>query len=229
MGLFIAFTLSQAGMVVHHRRERGPRWKWRLANNGVGAAATSIVTLVVVVSKFTEGAWIPTVVIPLLVGLFWAISRHYRRVDLALACPPGTPLPEIVHTVVVLVGDRIHAGVLEALAYAKSLQPRCLHALHVSFDAAEADEMQETWAAYGFDITLDIVGSPYRELSRPVLQSIEELDDRWVMTSSPWSFPSSLFTTGGTSSCTTRARCSSKAVCSSARAPSSRRSRPTLN
>jgi amino acid transporter len=179
VGLFTAFTLSQAGMVVHHWRERGPRWKWRLAINAVGTAATSIVTIVVVVSKFTEGAWIPTVVIPLLVGLFWAISRHYRRVDLALACPPGTPLPEIVHTVVVLVGDRIHAGVLEALAYAKSLQPRYLHALHVSFDAAEADQMQETWAAYGFDITLDIVGSPYRELSRPVLQYIEELDRRW--------------------------------------------------
>jgi amino acid transporter len=179
VGLFTAFTLSQAGMVVHHWNERGPHWKWRLAINAVGTAATSIVAVVVVVSKFTEGAWIPTLVIPMLVALFWAISRHYREVDRVLACAPGTPLPEIVHTVVVLVGNRIHAGVLEALAYAKSLQPRYLHALHVSFDPAEADQMQETWAAYGFDITLDIVGSPYRELSRPVLQYVEELDQRW--------------------------------------------------
>ena len=179
VGLFTAFTLSQAGMVVHHWRERGPSWKWRLTINAVGTAATTIVTVVVVVSKFTEGAWIPTAVIPLLVAVFWSISRHYRRVDVALACPPGTPLPEIVHTVVVLVGNRIHAGVLEALAYGKSLRPHYLHALHVSFDAAEGEQMQENWAAYGFDITLDIVGSPYRELTRPVLQYIEELDERW--------------------------------------------------
>ena len=102
VGLFMSFTLSQAGMVVHHWRGRQPGWTRRLAVNAVGAVATAVVTVVVVVSKFTEGAWIPTLVIPLLVLLFWSIHRHYRRVDDALACPPGTPLPEIVHTVVVL-------------------------------------------------------------------------------------------------------------------------------
>ena len=68
---------------------------------------------------------------------------------------------------------------LESLAYAKSLRPHYLHALHVSFDAAEAERMQERWAAYGFDIPLDIVSSPYRELTRPVLQFVEELEERW--------------------------------------------------
>jgi amino acid transporter len=179
VGLFMSFTLSQAGMVVHHWRLRETGWTRRLAINAIGATATAAVTLVVVVSKFTEGAWIPTLVIPLLVLLFASIKRHYRRVDEALACPPGTPLPEIRHTVVVLVGNRVHQGVLEALAYAKSLQPHYLHAVHVSFDAASAEQMRETWDEYAFDIPLDVVSSPYRTLTRPVLDYVEDLDRRW--------------------------------------------------
>jgi amino acid transporter len=179
VGLFMSFTLSQAGMVVHHWRLRTPGWPWRLAINAVGTAATALVTVVVVVSKFTEGAWIPTLVIPLLVLLFWSIKRHYERVDQVLACPPGTPLPQIVHTVIVLVGERIHSGVLESLAYAKSLRPHYLHALHVSFDAVDAERMTDIWSSYDFDIPLDIVSSPYRALTRPVLEYVEELDRRW--------------------------------------------------
>jgi amino acid transporter len=179
VGLFLAFTLSQAGMVVHHWRLREPGWPWRLAINAVGATATAVVTIVVIASKFMEGAWVPTVVIPLLALAFWSIKRHYRQVDVALECAPGTPLPDIVHTVVVLVGDRIHSGVLESLAYARSLHPQYLHAVHVSFDAGQAVEMKDRWAAYGFDIPLDIVPSPYRELSRPVLDYVDELDRRW--------------------------------------------------
>jgi len=179
VGLFMSFTLSQAGMVVHHWRLRTPRWQGRLAINAVGATATAVVTVVVVVSKFSEGAWIPTLVIPALVLLFVSIKRHYDRVDEALAVEPGTPLPRIVHTVVVLVPGRVHTGVLEAIAYAKSLQPHYLHAVHVSFDGAQADQMADTWRAYGFDVPLDIVASPYRELTKPVLRYVEELDARW--------------------------------------------------
>ena len=179
VGLFMSFTLSQSGMVVHHWRLRTPGWVQRLVINAIGATATAVVTVVVVVSKFGEGAWIPTVVIPLLVLLFWSIRRHYDNVDRALACEPGTPLPEITHTVIVLVGSRIHNGVLEALAYAKSLRPHYLHALHVAFDTTQSEQMMEQWSAYGFDIPLDIVASPYRALTRPVLEFVEELDERW--------------------------------------------------
>jgi amino acid transporter len=179
VGLFMSFTLSQSGMVVHHWRGREPGWQRRLTVNAVGAFATAVVTVVVVVSKFTEGAWVPTLVIPLLVLLFWSIHRHYTRVDRALACPPGTPLPEIVHTVVVLVPSRVHAGVLESLAYAKSLRPQYLHAVHVAFDEESGVQMLATWAEYHFDIDLDVVSSPYRALTRPVLQYIDTLDERW--------------------------------------------------
>jgi amino acid transporter len=179
VGLFMSFTLSQAGMVVHQRRLRAPGWRHRLALNAVGAAATAAVTLVVVVSKFSEGAWITAVAIPLLVLLFSLIRRHYDRVDRALTYVPGAPLPAITHTVVVLVGNRVHAGVVQAIAYARSLRPHYLHALHVAFDTEAAEHIAEHWTACDFDVPLDIVSSPYRELSRPVLRYIDELDARW--------------------------------------------------
>jgi hypothetical protein len=175
----MSFTLSQAGMVVHHWRLRESGWTRGLAINAVGTAATASVTIIVVVSKFTEGAWIPTVVIPLLVLLFSLVRRHYKRVDTVLASPPGTPLPKIVHTVVVLVGPRIHQGVLEALAYAETLHPHYLRAVHVSFDSASAKQMRRTWNAYGFDIQLDTVRSPYRALTGPILDYVDKLDRRW--------------------------------------------------
>ena len=206
VGLFTAFTLSQAGMVVHHWRERGPSWKWRLTINAVGTAATTIVTVVVVVSKFTEGAWIPTVVIPLLVAVFWSISRHYRRVDVALVCPPGTPLPEIVHTVVVLVGNRIHAGVLEALAYGKSLRPHYLHASTCPSTPRKESRCRRTGLPTAS--TSPSTSSDRRTGSSPdqFCSTSRNSTSDGVTTSSRSSSRSSSSTTGGISSCTTRAR-----------------------
>ena len=179
VGLFMSFTLSQAGMVVHHWRLRESGWEWRLAINALGAVATSAVTIVIVVSKFTEGAWVPTLVIPLLVVMFSAIKRHYDRVSRALAVKPGTPLPKLTHTVVVLVGAEIHAGVLEGLAYARSLQPHHLHALYVAFDDESGERMQREWDSFGFGIPLDVAPSPFRALAGPVLDYVEELGRRW--------------------------------------------------
>ena len=107
------------------------------------------------------------------------VPYHYVRVSEALACEPGTPLPKIVHSVVVLVGAQIHQGVLEALAYSKSLQPSYLHALHVAFDEDAAQHMRDNWEEYGFDVTLDIVLSQYRALTGPVLDYVDDLDRRW--------------------------------------------------
>jgi hypothetical protein len=179
IGVFVSFTLSQAGMVVHHWRRRERGWARRLSINAVGATATTVVTIIILVSKFTEGAWIPTVAIPALVLLFSAIKRHYDRINRALQYEPGTPLPDLVHSVVVLVGSQIHAGVAEALSYGRSLQPRYLHAVHVADDEEEANRMRELWRSYQFNIPLDVVPSPYRELTRPVLAYIDKLDERY--------------------------------------------------
>jgi amino acid transporter len=179
VGLFTAFTLSQAGMVVYHWRRREQGWRRGLLINGVGATATLLVTAVVVVSKFTEGAWIPAVVIPVLVLLFKGIHRHYQTVDAALRVDPGIKVPEIQHTVVVLVGPKVHLGVIEAIAYAKSLRPDFLHAVSVAYEPDQADQLRGQWQRFEIDVPLDVLESPYREINRPVLEYVEELDRRW--------------------------------------------------
>jgi amino acid transporter len=179
VGLFTAFTLSQSGMVMYHWRRRERAWQRGLLINAVGALATLLVTAVVVVSKFTEGAWIPAIVIPVLVLIFKGIHRHYQVVDRALSIEPPVEIPEIQHTVVVLVGPKVHLGVIQAIAYAKSLRPDFLHAVSVAHDREQADTLRTQWERFGIDVPLDIVKSEYREINRPVLEYIEELDRRW--------------------------------------------------
>ncbi|HSH22988.1 MAG TPA: APC family permease [Acidimicrobiales bacterium] len=175
VGVFTGFTLSQWGMVRHHLRHREPGWRRNIVVNAVGAVATFAVLAVVVVSKFTIGAWIPAVVIPLIVVLLRAVHRHYQRVAAVLAVPEGyRPLPH-THTVVVLVGN-VHQGVLAALTYAKSLSPDRLIALSVVSNSEESEALREQWEQYHLDMELDLRYSPYRELTQPVLKYLDELD-----------------------------------------------------
>ena len=178
VGVFTAFTLSQSGMVIHHRRLRAPGWRRGMIINGVGAVATGIVSLVVVVSKFTIGAWIPAVLIPLIVMIFKGIHRHYRWVGESLAVPTDWRPPRMNHTVVVLVGG-VHRGVLQALAYAKSLAPNHLVAVTVVSDEEEQERIERQWADHGIDVPLEIEYSPYRELTGAVVRYLYDLDRRW--------------------------------------------------
>ena len=174
-GVFTGFTLSQAGMVVHHFRLREPRWRASAVINGIGCVATGVVALVVVVSKFTEGAWIPAVVIPALVIGFRAINRHYRTVRAAVKVDPDYRSPRRTHLVIVLVGS-VHRGVLDALQYAKSLAPERLIAVSVVTDDDEQERLLQAWDEYGITVPLHTISSPYRELTRPVLEYLDELD-----------------------------------------------------
>jgi amino acid transporter len=178
VGVFTSFTLSQAGMVRHHRKEQEAGWKRNVVINGVGACATALVLVIVAVTKFTSGAWVPLVVIPIIVLLFKAIHRHYQSVAQALRVPPGYKPRRMNHTVVVLVGSP-HRGVLEALAYAKSLAPNHLVAVTVVSDDEERDRVERQWSERGIDVPLEIVYSPYRELARPVMRFVDELDARF--------------------------------------------------
>ncbi|MDP9006582.1 MAG: APC family permease [Actinomycetota bacterium] len=175
VGVFTGFTLSQWGMVRHHLRIREPGWRRNSVVNAVGAVATFAVLAVVVVSKFTIGAWIPAIVIPLIVVLLRGIHRHYQQVAEVLAVPEGyRPLPH-THTVVVLVGN-VHQGVLAALTYAKSLSPDRLIALSVVSSPEESEALREQWDRYHLDVELELRYSPYRELTQPVLKYLDELD-----------------------------------------------------
>ncbi len=174
-GVFTGFTLSQAGMVVHHWRLREPHWRASAAVNGLGCVATGVVATVVVVSKFTEGAWIPAVLIPALVVLFRAIARHYRAVQADVAVASGYHPSRRTHLVVVLVGS-VHRGVIDAVQYARSLAPERLIALSVVTDPEEQAELLAQWDANGMPIPLHTISSPYRELTQPVLDYLDELE-----------------------------------------------------
>ncbi|HLF41755.1 MAG TPA: APC family permease [Acidimicrobiia bacterium] len=178
VGVFTSFTLSQLGMVQHHRREREPGWQRAAVINTVGAIATGIVLVVVVVSKFTIGAWVPVVVIPFIILFFRGIHRHYSRVGERLAVPDDWRPPRLNHTVVILVGG-VHRGVLEALAYARSLAPNHLVAVTVVSDEEEQAAIEAQWARHGIREPIDIVYSPYRELTTPILRFLDEIDSRW--------------------------------------------------
>jgi amino acid transporter len=178
VGVFVSFTLSQAGMVRHHQKEREEGWRRHIAINGTGAVATGIVAIIIGASKFTSGAWVSILVIGLIIVLFKAINRHYVRVSKALEIQPGERVKPWNNTVVVLVG-RVHKGVLQALQYAKSLNPNHLLAVCVVTDEDEVQAIQDQWLEYGIDVPLETVFSPYRELSRPVLRFIDELDAQY--------------------------------------------------
>jgi amino acid transporter len=175
VGVFTSFTLSQFGMFRFQRTHRAAGWKHRSTISLIGAAATFVVALVVVVSKFTQGAWIPAVVIPAIVVLFLQIGRHYAHVREAISVPPGWRARRHTHNVVVLVGN-VNKGVLQALAYARSLAPDRLIAVCVVTNQEEQDAILKQWAEHEIKIELHTLHSAYRELTRPVLRYLDELD-----------------------------------------------------
>lgn len=178
-GVFTGFTLSQAGMVRHHFKHRAPKWRLHATINAVGSVTTGAVALIVLVSKFTEGAWIPAALIPIMVLAFRAIGKHYIKGQAAVATKPGYKPPRETHTMVVLVGG-INKGVLHGLTYAKSLNPDRLMAVTVATDDEERRALEKQWAEYGVDIDLYTVYAPFRELTRPIMKFLDELDEEHI-------------------------------------------------
>ncbi|MGQ0743014.1 MAG: APC family permease [Acidimicrobiales bacterium] len=180
VGVFTSFTLSQAGMVRHHLRLKEAGWRGRTVMNAVGATATLAVLLVVAVTKFWSGAWVPLVVVPSIMWLFTRVRRHYRRLGESLRLDLDSVRTESLnHTVVVLVGS-LHKGVIKALNYAVSLRPNHLLALYVSFEDEDRQAMERQWKRARIATTLEIVPSPYRDLVDPVSRFLDDLDGRWT-------------------------------------------------
>ncbi len=178
VGVFISFTLSQSGMVRYWWRRRGPGWRHRLAINGTGALATGIVTIVIAATKFTHGAWIVVIVIPMLVVTFLAMHRHYEEVAEALTLEGLEGPPEFQHTVLVLVGD-VHRGVVRAVQYARTLAPNAtVRAVYVETDPGRTAKLEEKWGAWGLGVPLVVLTSPYRSLLRPLLDYIDHIQAR---------------------------------------------------
>src|SRR5215207_7117359 len=177
-GVFTGFTLSQAGMVQHHRRHKEDGWRWKLAINAVGAFTTGVIAAVVVISKFTEGAWIPAVVIPALVLLFRSINKHYTRLGRALRIDPEVVPEPRTNTMIVLVGG-VHRGTIVGVEFAKSLQPSHLRAVHICQTETDGEIFRGRWAKFAPDVQLDVIVDPYRNLRSAVLRYVEDVEGRW--------------------------------------------------
>ncbi|MBI4321829.1 MAG: APC family permease [Chloroflexi bacterium] len=175
VGVFLAFTLSQAGMVLRWFRlrstERG--WRWRSAVNAVGASATGVVLIVVAATKFALGAWMVLLLIPILIGMMWATNRHYRKFAAALSLEnKEVRIPPPVEPNVVVPISRLDRAALQALTYAKSISSH-VSAVHITDDPQEAEQFREKWENWRTGMPLVIVESPYRALVPPLLAYID--------------------------------------------------------
>jgi amino acid transporter len=178
VGVFLAFTLSQTGMVVHWWRERGRGWLLHAGINGVGALATAVTLIVVGYTKFIEGAWITVLLIPLIVYAFFRIHAHYLEVahELTLrGLPPSLkPLPP---PRVVIPISGVHRGIIPAVTYAESITDD-VTGVYIELEPGEGQKVKERWARLWPDLPLVIVPSPYRSVLRPLIDFIDENDQK---------------------------------------------------
>jgi amino acid transporter len=175
LGVFIAFTLSQGGMLRRWWQRREPGWQRGLLINGLGALTTAVVAIVVGVSNFTSGAWLVIVLVPLMMAMLTAIRRHYRRFDAALQPPEAeaTIAPPAEPIVIVPIA-RLDRPALGALAFARRLSERAT-AIHVTNDTTDALALREQWTALSNGMELVVVESPYRALMGPLLRYMDAL------------------------------------------------------
>jgi amino acid transporter len=174
IGVFTAFTLSQAGMVLHWWRERGGHWRTHAAINALGAITTAVVVVVIGLSKFVHGAWIVVIVTPLLVLGFLTVRRHYETLRRQLNLNGFSPPKLGRHPVVILVAG-IHRGVVTALSYARAISPN-VTAITVDLDPTATSRLRMQWGEWAPDVPLVVLDSPYRSVLLPVLNYIDQME-----------------------------------------------------
>jgi amino acid transporter len=174
VGVFVSFTLSQIGMVLHWRRLREPGWMAHASWNAVGGVATGIVLVVVAMTKFAEGAWIILALIPAHVLWFKGVHRHYQRVAAQLSLRGHEPERRRTNTVIVPIGG-VHRAVLKATEYARSLSPD-VRAVYVDLDPHTTDGVRREWDKWGDGVPLVVLDSPFRSLMEPLLEYIDQVD-----------------------------------------------------
>ena len=183
IGVFVAFTLGQIGMLRHWNRQlrNGPSPEQRgkmlrsRAINALGAVLTGLVLALVLVTKFMQGAWIVVVAMPVIFLIMQAIHRHYERVreELAVGDDVHVTLPSRVHGIVLI--SKLHKPALRALAYARATRHDTLEALTVDVDPADTAELRRDWERRDIPVTLRVIESPYREITRPIIDYIKRL------------------------------------------------------
>ena len=173
VGVFVCFTLSQAGMVMHWLRSREPGWQWKAWLNGIGAVATGIVSIIQVVTKFIEGAWIVVLIIPLIILLLTRIHRHYAQFAADVEFKGHSPIMPLHHSVVVPVNS-ITKATAAALVYATTISDEVV-AVYIEVDKRATEQMQSDWEKWDIGVPLVVVPSPYRSVLRPLVEYVENL------------------------------------------------------
>lgn len=183
VGVFLAFTLSQLGMVVHWFRLKGKGWQWKALVNGLGAITTAMTFIIVAVAKFAEGAWIVAVLVVLLILVFLRIKHHYDLVGPQLTLddltPPAislnstTPRPDAPRIVIPIAG--VHKGTVKAIQFAIKVSPR-ITGLYIEIDPARTDKIQRDWNEWFPGLPLEIVESPYRSTLIPMIAFLDHMD-----------------------------------------------------
>jgi hypothetical protein len=174
IGVFIGFTISQVGLVRHWRELRPPRWRLRAAVNGTGAVMTAIAVVVFLATKFLAGAWVITLVIPLLMFLFWHTETYYAKVatELELGKTPG--MPRRHKSVVIVPTSTINLLTEQALSVALSLGETVI-AVAVAGDQAECEQIKHDWERWNCAVPLEVLIDPHRSLVRTVLRYVESI------------------------------------------------------
>lgn len=173
VGVFLAFTLSQSGMVARHLREKGRRYRLHAAINAAGALATGAALLVISVTKFTHGAWIVILLIPLFVVFFLRTHRHYFYVRQQLSLREIDPDRPLRHTAIVPI-SAVNRATVYAIRYAKSIAHE-VEAVHVAIDPQRVEQIRELWKTWGGGVPLRILESPYRSIVQPLVDHIDDL------------------------------------------------------
>jgi len=173
IGVFISFTLSQAGMVIHWRKIRERGWKTSALINGFGATVTSIVLVIVTVTKTLEGAWIVLLLIPVIVIAFKAMRQHYDHVAAQLTLRGYEPQARVHNTVLIPIGG-VQRAVAEALRYAETLSDD-VRAVFVDVDPIATEHVRREWLTWGGRVKLVVLASPYRSVLEPLLEYVERV------------------------------------------------------
>ena len=183
VGVFVSFTVSQFGMIRHWTRhlrseeDAGARRRMQRSRviNAIGLSFTATVLVIVLLTKFTRGAYIAIIAMAVLFVMMKGIHRHYARVsdEMAVDADESLTLPSRVHAIVLV--SKLHRPTLRALAFAKAARPYILEAVTVDVDPDESDQLVTEWDRRGIPVPLKRLSSPYREITRPILQYVRDI------------------------------------------------------
>ncbi len=175
IGVFTSFTLSQAGMAKHHIREKEEGWRCGLFVNGFGAFLSFVVDIVIAIFKFTHGAWVIVVFVPIMVFFLMRLAKQYKTEDEALAhdVPKAVAAPVRKRLVVMVFVDRLDLAVARAMQFGRALRPDELRAVHFVIDEHGADTLAAEWREHGLtNLGLELIDCPDRRLTRSAVETV---------------------------------------------------------